>query len=405
MKKADNNSVMLSENIDGFWGIYKNATLSPFGRWDPFRTIKTDSGNKIGHHTFFSAIRGKRPHEFSSFDTTVHTLKESPSIDTFCELSNGNLPSIIMSKDLKLWQKPLSTFFSKENLTDTKAYTSINLYTPMARIIKELNQKGQEDFNILSGIPLVHILTKHYNTIEEVPTEEFIIYLKNIILTVNECMKSFCNPNYTNCKVLHFYNIGQRAGASIPHLHSQTLIHGNHKGFGWKAYGFLKTYQWNKVFSQDEHYCLACLYSQNLLKDLHGQDLKIKERILWEDDYWLIVVVYAPEADGEIRIIPKRHVASLYELNDSEIESLAAALIFSNTIQTKFIKKWGKDYFLHLDRNILFRQLPLQTNNDFHFFIDIVPIQQIGGAERSDDHKISQVTPEEITEKMRSFIN
>ncbi len=126
---------------------------------------------------------------------------------------------------------------------------------------------------------------------------------------------------------------------------------------------------------------------------------------MWEDDYWLIVVVYAPEADGEIRIIPKRHVASLYELNDSEIDSLAAALIFSNTIQTKFIKKWGKEYFLHLDRNILFRQLPWQTNNDFHFFIDIVPIQQIGGAERSDDHKISQVTPEEITAKMRSFIN
>jgi len=404
MKKASKNNGMLSENINGSWGIYTNAKFSPFGRWDPFRTIRTDSGNKIGHHTFFSTIRGNRPHEYSSPEITSFTTKDSVSLDTFCELSKGNLPSIIMSKDLKLWQKPLSTHFSKENLRNTKAFTSINLYTPMARIIKGFDKKEQENFNISSGIPLVHILTKHYNTIEEVPKEEFVIYLKNIILTVNECTKSLCKPKYTHCNVLHFYNIGHKAGASIPHLHSQTLIHGNQKGFGWKTYGFFQTYQWNKMFSQDEHYCLACLYSQNLLKDLHDQDLKIRERSLWKDDNWLIVVAYAPESDAQIRIIPKRHVTSLYGLNNSEISSLAEALIFSNTLLTKFIKNWGKKYFLHLDRNILFRQLPYQTDDNFHLLIDIVPIQQIGGAERLDDHKISQITPEEITEKMRSFM-
>ena len=67
---------------------------------------------------------------------------------------------------------------------------------------------------------------------------------------------------------------------------------------------------------------------------------------------------------------------------------------------TDFIKQ-GNQYQLVEDRNIIIRQFPLDKENHFHMFIDILPVQQLGGAEAIDNQKFSFIFPETIASKMR----
>ncbi|MFX0208978.1 MAG: hypothetical protein ACFFDT_23540, partial [Candidatus Hodarchaeota archaeon] len=86
-------------------------------------------------------------------------------------------------------------------------------------------------------IPLLHIFSKHYQTIQEVPIDEMVLYLRNIILTIEASNGIISEGNSNITTVFHFCNIGSRAGASIPHLHSQTLLYAD-GGHGWKDHSF-----------------------------------------------------------------------------------------------------------------------------------------------------------------------
>lgn len=131
-----------------------------------------------------------------------------------------------------------------------------------------------------------------------------------------------------------------------------------------------------------------------------GQQLNIKERTIWEDDYWLAFTSYAPERDGHIRILPKRHVSSIWDLTSIEITSLAQGLKSVNRILSQFIHSFGGKLNILTDRNILFRQKHFGYTPSIHMFIDIIPVQRVGGVEILDDHRISHIFPEEAAKRM-----
>ncbi|MFX1246773.1 MAG: HIT domain-containing protein [Promethearchaeota archaeon] len=382
---------------EGFWGIYQKLDLTPDVRLDPFRTY-VDNGINISHYSYISTLRADRPYEY-------HTRRKLPLIshlkkgeDSFCRLIVGKLPSIVISRDLTQSKSPLSIEPLLENLSKTKVFSIINLFTPMARVIPLRETIFQNNKSISRGIPLLHIFTEHYQAIEEVPIEEMVLYLKNIIATIEKSHQVLSEEKNSTTMVFHFYNIGANAGASIPHLHSQTLLY-EKGGHGWKDRSFFISFEKNK--QQKKSYCLGCEHTNGLDFDLIGQQLKIEERIIWKDENWIAFTAYAPERDGHIRLLPKRHVSSLWELKESEIVSLAKALLVVNRFLSKFIKQYGEDLKILPDRNILFRQKHFGFTIPIHMFIDVIPVQQIGGAEMLDDHRLSHIFPEEAAKRMK----
>ncbi|UCE12530.1 MAG: hypothetical protein JSV04_10075 [Candidatus Heimdallarchaeota archaeon] len=384
---------------NGSWGIFQKPNSTPEERWDPFRTIIDNSETKIGHHTYISTLRGNRPHENSIYQTDHPFNNQKKGEDTFCRLVKGEIPSIVLSRDLSLIKTPFSADPAFEDLRESKVFTTVNLFTPMTRIILPNKNEKLNNLKIAKGIPLLHIFSEHYLSIEEVPEEELVSYLKNIILTVNACKKSITTEGSTLLPVFHFYNIGSKAGASIPHLHSQTYLYANGSlGQGWKHHSFLQSFKKNKQLV-DNSFCLGCEYANGIKNDPLGQELHIEDRLIWEDNNWLILTAYAPERDAQLRLLPKRHVSSLWELSPKEIHSLARALRIANSALSGFIDRLGEKYLIYPDRNILFRQHG--STPRIHMLVDIIPVQPIGGAEILDDYRTAHIFPEETARQMK----
>ncbi|MHA2224671.1 MAG: hypothetical protein ACXAC8_05680 [Candidatus Hodarchaeales archaeon] len=400
--KYDKQSTSRIKN--GSWGIFQELDPVPQERWDPFRTVSYKDGEKIGHQSYISTIRADRPHENVIYrrENSINHIQEGG--DTFCQLIKGKLPSIVLSRDLSLTKDPLSVESDFEDLTETEVFTSVNLFTPMTRIVQTTQDKSLKIDKVVKGIPLLHVFTNHYNALEEIPEHILVLYLKNIILTVNASLKSLSTNKKDLFPLLHFYNIGSHAGASIPHLHSQTYLYSNKKGHGWKNHGFLVASKNHKQITGNNSFCLGCSYSEKVERDPFNQILHIKERIIWEDEYWMVLTAYAPERDAQIRLLPKRHVSSLWEIIPVEISSLAHALIIANKALSNFVKDFGERFYLFPDRNILFRQQQSGNHSSIHMIIDIIPAQRIGGAEILDDYRISHIYPEKAAKYMKQSL-
>ncbi|MFX0084043.1 MAG: hypothetical protein ACFFAU_00080 [Candidatus Hodarchaeota archaeon] len=399
-KRVDPNSSKIPK-INGHWGIYEKLESVPEERWDPFRTI-IKNRTKIGHSTVINILRGEKPYEYLLQEKNIQISELKEGKDSFCRLIAGEIPSIVLSKDLMIAKDPLSESPEYENLSSTKVFSAINLYPPIPRIFREFNLNDISTKRTFKGIPLIHVVRNHYRTIEDVPEEEMILLLQNIVLTIKASQKAlFVTGGKEKTNVIQFFNIGSTAGASIPHLHAQTYLFNDRKGYGWKNRGFLEAYKNHKKLTGSKEYCLGCQYPKKIEKDPLGQEVFVEDRVTWEDENWISFTSFAPERDCHLRLLPKRHVSSLWNLKSFEIKSLARGLIIVNHQISQFVKKFGQNLNIQQDRNVLIRQADFGDNNDIHMLIDIIPIQQIGGVEILDDLRLSQLFPEEVAHQIR----
>ena len=387
---------------EGHWGIYKDKDNMPLERFDPFRTIINEFGTKVGHITQFSPLRGNRP--FEHRDNNDENAIQGPADDSFCKIIKGDLPAVVLSFEEKIGNHPLSIKSEKVDLTKHSAISIVNLFTPMARVLYEHTLSIDTVENKSIGIGMVHLITNHYDTLSEASIEEIF----NLLQTTQVAQKNsieVLKEKYKKDKLttLHFFNIGEEAGASICHLHSQTYIYANEIGHGWTSLGFLSVPGFHKEKMKNEKYCLACELVKNRenLKDPLDQELLINERILFENDEWIVLTAFAPERDGQLRLIPKKHSSKFQDLNENQLRNLAEALVIANKSLDKFIRMADPGMHLLQDRNILFRQENVGYKSDMHMLIDIIPIQRIGGAEIMETYRIATMFPENVAKIMR----
>lgn len=135
MKNTVNSTPKDSLISNGFWGIFHELDQAPQVRMDPFRSLVDESGTKIGHYSYISTLRADRPDEYFSTSSNSQFSHLQEGEDTFCRLIAGKLPSIVISRDLELTNNPLSVDPVFEDLRDSRVFSSINLFTPMARIL------------------------------------------------------------------------------------------------------------------------------------------------------------------------------------------------------------------------------------------------------------------------------
>ena len=398
--------LLVVDNLDipeGHWGIYRDKDNMPLERFDPFRTIINEFGTKVGHITQFSPLRGNRPFEHRDNNQENAELP-SPADDSFCKIIKGELPAVVLSFEKQIGNHPLSVKSEKKDFSKYSAISIVNLFTPMARVLYEHTQSLDSVQDKSVGIGMVHLITNHYDTLSEASIEETI----ELLLTTQIAQKNsiqILKEKYNTDKLttLHFFNIGEEAGASICHLHSQTYIYANEIGHGWTSLGFLSVPGFHKEKMENENYCLACELVKNRekLKDPIEQELLVKERTVFENDGWIILTAFAPERDGQLRLIPKKHTSKFHELDEKQIYDLAEALVVANKALDKFVKIAHPSMNLLQDRNILFRQENVGYNSDMHMLIDIIPIQRIGGAEIMETYRIATMFPEDVAKIMR----
>ncbi|MFZ2125323.1 MAG: DUF4931 domain-containing protein [Candidatus Saccharimonadales bacterium] len=178
--------------------------------------------------------------------------------------------------------------------------------------------------------------------------------------------------------VIVFKNEGGRAGASIPHSHSQIMalpILPPKVESEARAYG---------KYRLENDSCPYC--------DIIALETD-RPRVIWEDDHLFVLAPYASDAPYGAWLIPRRHIHSISDLNHAEKESIAMAL----KIVLGKMDEFGISYNYFVENAI--------NSEDYHMHIKVAPRPNIwAGLELGTGVIINPVAPEEAAKIYRGQI-
>lgn len=182
--------------------------------------------------------------------------------------------------------------------------------------------------------------------------------------------------------IIIFKNHGESAGTSLEHPHSQLI-----------GTPVVPTQIRNRLedamrYFDDTGECVYC--------KMIDEELRARERILIETEYFVSFVLYAALSPFHTWILPKRHTPSFGEITDEEIEDMAGVL---KNILAKFY--YGLD---NPDFNYVIRSAPTGggANEYFHWYLSIVPrLTRTAGFELGSGMFINISMPEENAKFLR----
>lgn len=179
-----------------------------------------------------------------------------------------------------------------------------------------------------------------------------------------------------------FKNKGPQAGATIAHPHSQLIatpifdpdIVGSLEGS-------LRYFEQNKK-------CIHC--------EMLAWDRKDKQRIVYENDEYILVCPFASRVAFETRLYPKEHASYFERITDEGRETLADAFLVAMKKLFLALKDPDYNYFLHT--------APADSGNyeHYHWHWEILPKTSTwAGYELGTGIEISTIEPEKAAAFLR----
>ncbi len=177
-----------------------------------------------------------------------------------------------------------------------------------------------------------------------------------------------------------FHNHGKEAGSTVPHLHSQILA------LPIVPPDVSHSINGSRRYFHEHKKCVHC--------EMLRQEIKEKERIIYENKDAIIVAPFASKTDFEIRIFPKKHSAYFEDTKDNELTYFAEAMKFVFSGLYKKLKDPAFNFFIHT--------APAGRNHDYnhyHWHMEILPkFETAGSVELGTGLSIISVAPEKAAE-------
>ncbi|MBD3228264.1 MAG: galactose-1-phosphate uridylyltransferase [Candidatus Lokiarchaeota archaeon] len=237
------------------------------------------------------------------------------------------------------------------------------------------------------GICEVIIYTKDHNKTLDKLSLDHIVKLVELWKDRYEAIGNKKDIKY----VFIFENTGAEIGVSLDHPHGQLY-----------SFTFIPPRIERELKSSKMHYekneeCLFC--------GLIDFEMDEKKRIVYENDNFICFVPFFTQYSYGTHIYPKRHLQSLLDFNEDEIEDFARIL-------KEILGKYHKKFPDQLDYIMIFHQKPTteEKYGYFHFYVEFVIIQRgygkkkyLGGVERGTGTIINASIPEEKAEELRKI--
>ncbi len=241
--------------------------------------------------------RAKRPHDYAT-----HVHEEEIGDVKRCPFEYGNEfmtpPEVFAIRDEN--SKP-NTPGWKVRVIPNK-YPAVNPETEYKNLFDCIYDKktGFGYHEVIIDTP------DHFKHIQNFEYEDF----KNLFITFLERIKDISKDK--RIRYIHvFKNHGKEAGKSLVHSHSQLIALP-------MIPKFIDTQiKQSREYFKEKERCLLC--------DEIKFELKHKERIVYENQYFVVYCPYASLYPFEIRIIPKIHTHDFTEISDSIFDSLIDA--------------------------------------------------------------------------------
>jgi len=183
-----------------------------------------------------------------------------------------------------------------------------------------------------------------------------------------------------------FHNHGSQAGATISHPHSQIIA------LPVVPPDVARSIRGSADYFHQHTACVHCA--------MIAYERKAGERLIYENDYCLVLAPYASKTAFELRIFPKKHRARFEEVVAEERVSVADALRVSLAKLAGGLK--DPDY------NFFFHTAPVGAGKEefghYHWHIEIIPKTAIwAGFEIGTGIEISAIAPEDAAAFLRDI--
>ena len=382
---------------------FYNLKNVPLKRWDPLgsQAIElTQSGHTVtlmkkhGQYSYISPIRSERVNQFLQ-RRNVPQKMDGDFIDLFKATLDGqdyldadgkkigDAYSITVSDGKNRVDNPFSVA-PRIRTTTEKAITFINKFPAMVRVIdpeiKSYMEKNlDENSKIAMGVNLISTTRDYAENIENISTEAlsslFISMIEGIKYVIDESKK---NGIYL-VPVSPFFNIGDKAGGSVPRLHAQVYIDLVEDGHGSRMENILKAFDDMKKKGKC-HLCQSKHESGN--------------RVIAVSDYWVLFSSGSPIRNFHLRLCPREHIEQVDGLKEYHIMDLSKLLQLTSKAMTKL--------GIEQNRNLIFNTKPYGYESYFHVFLDLIPYETIGGAEMADSMRVVRISPLVVADDMRN---
>lgn len=309
--------------------------------------------------------RGKRPDQYKTYSV----MSGVPEVDDTCVFCPGNEnknPEILRIPEKGDWEiKIIPNKFAA--LDHTTVYRHKEFY---------VSHSGDGDHEV--------IITRKHN--EPVALQS--------IATVELTLKTFVERIKTLSQHLElayvqiFHNHGRDAGASLIHPHYQLLAtpivppHVHAEILGCYHY-----YQNNK----------SCIYC-----DIMKEEIAVKDRLVYENDHFVVISAYASRSPFETWILPKRHSARFEDMTAEEIKHLSFVLkVTLGQLYTK-LSDPPLNFYIHtmpIDRG---QNHAAHEESAYHWHLTIFPRITIwAGFEFATGIPVNPVPPEMAVKFLR----
>ena len=256
--------------------------------------------------------RAKRPHSKNKEQVEVDGNKESCPFED--PQASGNAPPVLEYKKGKEWSLQIIP----------------NKYPALSHLDScgDIMQKGEYQVREGRGYHEVVITRDHDKHIALLSNKE-----------VSEMVRAY-HKRYKTLKedkciryVSIFNNHGKSAGASLAHPHSQILA------TPVLPASIQRSLRGSNLYYRRNRKCVHCV--------MMGWEKKEKERIIFENNDFIVFCPFVSRVAFEVRIFPKKHEAYFEKTLQREIESLAEALRVSLRALYDELEDPDYNFFLH----------------------------------------------------------
>jgi UDPglucose--hexose-1-phosphate uridylyltransferase len=182
--------------------------------------------------------------------------------------------------------------------------------------------------------------------------------------------------------LLLIYNHGKEAGASLEHPHSQLF------GIPLVPPNVQEELEGVRRYRQEHGTCVYC--------DVVAHERESGERVIFENDKFLVYAPYASRAPFETSIVPRRHRARFEEMTPAERRDFAEALGELLARVTHGLNEPPFNFYIHS------APTHAAADVDYHWHLELLPKLAIAaGFELGTGVMINVATPEAAAEFLR----
>lgn len=245
---------------------------------------------------------------------------------------------------------------------------------PALKVEGELNKRGEGIFDMMNGIGAHEVIIetpdpmKNLVDLENTAIRDVFRVFKDRILD----LKKDIRLKYA----IVFKNKGFAAGASLKHTHSQLI-----------ATPIIPKNVMEELHGSESYYELKerCIFC-----DILRQEIKDGTRVVYEEEFFVVIEPFAPRFPFETWVLPKKHSSHYETIDDDQIFHLAITM---KTVLKKINSALQEPAY-----NFLIHTAPLQEKalNHYHWHIELIPrIANVAGFEWGSGFYINSTSPED----------